>query len=418
MARYLIRGGKILQGEIQIFGNKNAVLPIMAASIVVNDILFFKNVPQINDVMVMADILRYLGADVVWEDEHSLKINTRNINKTDVPSEFSSKLRASVLLMGPLYGRFGEAKVYKPGGDSIGRRSIDTHLECFKQLGASVIQTHEYVQIKRDRKPNSKIILDEPSVTGTENIVMASLCSENRIELVHVAEEPHVQDLLLFLQACGSDVKLHPANRISVKHSVLSGKTYTIMPDYVEAGTYAVLSALLGSKVRIAGCNPELLELPLLFLSRMGVRIQPDSDGFIVEKSEVHSISKTIQAMPHPGFPTDLISPFIVLATQADGETLLHDPLYESRMFFVDKLIQMGANITICDPHRILVLGKTSLIPGNFESPDIRAGIALIIAALIAKGESVIHKAEIVERGYEHLDLRLSALGASITRYD
>jgi UDP-N-acetylglucosamine 1-carboxyvinyltransferase len=419
MSKYIINGGKKLKGTLKVAGNKNAVLPIMAATLLVDEQVTLENVPSIKDVSVMTLILEQMGADVERIDSSILKINTQKVNTYKVPTDLAKQLRASVLLLGPLFARFGKAEISHPGGDIIGKRSISTHLDGLRLLGASFDISNDTYKVTRKNKPlTQNIFLDEPSVTATENIIMASILDKGTtIRIENAALEPHISDLITFLQSAGGlidgigtqTVTVHPIDKL---HAV----THAIGPDYIEAGTFAALAAVTKGDVEIEGFNPNDLRLPLLVLSRMGVTFKKKDTGIHVFPSELISSSKRIQSGPHPLFPTDLMSPFIVLATQTKGETLLHDPMYESRMFFVDKLIRMGANITVCDPHRVLVYGPTVLHAQHLFSPDIRAGMALVMAALCAKGESIIENIEMVERGYANLPERLEAIGASIEK--
>ena len=421
MSKYIINGGKKLKGTIKVAGNKNAVLPIMAASLLVDEMVTLENVPAIKDVVVMAHILEQMGATVERPSESILRINTQNVNEYKVPTDLAKQLRASVLLLGPLFARFGKVELSHPGGDIIGKRSIATHLDGLRLLGANIETKNDTYHITRKGKPTvEKIFLDEPSVTATENIIMASILARGTtIRIENAAIEPHITDLITFLQSAGGFIEgigtqtitIHPIDRL---HAV----THAIGSDYVEAGTFAALAAATGSDIIIDGIVEQDLKLPLLILSQLGVNYKIDGSKLHVLPTDLRTTGRKIQSGPHPLFPTDLMSPFIVLATQSAGETLLHDPMYESRMFFVDKLIRMGANITICDPHRVLVYGKTPLHAQHLFSPDIRAGMALVIAALCAKGESIIENIEMVERGYEKLPERLTPLGASILKHE
>lgn len=421
MSKYIIQGGKKLKGTIKVAGNKNAVLPIMAATLLVDEDVILENVPAIKDVTVMSAILERLGATVERIDEAKLKINTQKVNEYKVPTDLAKQLRSSVLLLGPLFARFGKVELSHPGGDIIGKRSISTHLEGLKLLGATIETKDDTYHVTRKGKPTTQnIFLDEPSVTATENLIMASILDKGTtIRIENVALEPHIVDLVAFLQSAGGFIEgagthtltVHPIDR-------LHAATHAICPDYIEAGTFAALAAATGSDIIIEEIVEEDLRLPLMVLSKMGVKYQHEGSKLHVLPSEVCSCDKRIQSGPHPLFPTDLMSPFIVLATQGSGQTLLHDPMYESRMFFVDKLIRMGAHITICDPHRVIVYGPTKLYPQHLNSPDIRAGMALVIAALCAKGESIIENAEMIERGYERLPERLSAIGATISKHE
>lgn len=421
MSKFIISGGKKLSGTIKVAGNKNAALPIMAAALLIPEDVILENVPEIKDVAVMSNILTKLGATVEKIKDHSLKINTKNVSDYKVPVELARQLRASVLLMGPLLARFGTVELPHPGGDLIGKRSIGSHLRAFEMLHAKIEVSPDFYKItsNNDFHPRSRIFLDEPSVTATENLLMAVAYNAEELWLENVALEPHVQDLIRFLGKAGMKTTYRMGNWLQITGSKkMRGVAHTITPDYVEAGTFAVLAAATQSNIAIQGDCLEDLRSPLAVLSSMGVEYRYKGIELELFPSILKASEKRIQAGPHPNFPTDLMSSFIVLATQAQGQTLLHDPMYESRMFFVDKLIRMGAQITICDPHRVIVYGPTELNRQHLFSPDIRAGMALVIAALCAKGESVIENAEMIERGYERIDERLRQLGADITRYE
>ncbi|MBI4137495.1 UDP-N-acetylglucosamine 1-carboxyvinyltransferase [Candidatus Roizmanbacteria bacterium] len=420
MSKFIITGGKPLAGNISVSGNKNAVLPIMAATLLVKGKTHLTNVPRIHDVAAMAAILTDLGATVEGVGSSSLTISTDAISSHRVRPDLAKKLRASVLLLGPLFARFGEVDLPHPGGDIIGQRSINTHLVALELLGASITQTHDHYHVQRSARKigdEIKVFLDEPSVTGTENIIMASVLGGKTVHLENAACEPHIVDLSQFLNACGASIHEMGTHKISISGvNELSGTSYEIQPDYIEAGTFAVLSSVTGGRIRINGVRAEDIQQPLHVLEEMRVSHRIEHNTLTLSVQNLTASRKRIQSAPHPGFPTDLMSPFIVLGTQAQGETLFHDPLYESRMFFVDKLRRMGAQITICDPHRVIVYGPAKLHGSYQASPDIRAGIALVIAALIAEGESTIDHTEIIERGYEQLVERLSSLGADIRK--
>lgn len=421
MSKYLIKGGNTLSGTIRVAGNKNAVLPIMAATLLVDGDVTIENVPQIQDVSVTKQILRSLGAHVVDHDDHTVTINTKDVSRFEIPVELSAKLRASVLFLGPLFARFGKAVLPHPGGDIIGRRSIQTHIDALGLLGAGIVDGEDVYRVSRATHVSGhvQIFLDEPSVTGTENVIMASVLGKHDVTIKNAAQEPHVADLVHMLISAGADISGGGTNTIHVKgQTSLHECSHRVSIDYLEAGTFAMMGAITRSEIIIEDVPYDDLTLPLLFLERMGVTYKREGTSLVTIPHPLVSSGNKIQAGPHPLFPTDLMSPFIVLATQAQGETLFHDPLYESRMFFVDKLIRMGARITICDPHRVIVNGPTTLSAKRLASPDIRAGIALVLAALVAEGESEIDMAEIIERGYENLDVRLRALGADIRKVE
>lgn len=417
MAKFVVRGGKKLNGRIKVAGNKNAVLPIMAATLLLEGETVLSNVPEIKDVAVMAEILEQLGATVKFEKADTVIINTDKVNRYEISADLATRLRASVLLLGPLLVRFGKARLPFPGGDIIGRRDIDTHLQAFTALGARVKITQSDYQLELKKAVCCRTFLREPSVTGTENLIMAALLSQGETVLENVAAEPHIVDFIHFLNKSGAKISGAGTSQLTIVGvKKLQGIKHRLVPDHIEVGTFAVAAALCGGKVDIYPVRREHVMKVLLTLEEFRVRYKLTGETLTVEGSVLQAPKSKVQAMPWPGLPTDLMSPLIILATQSRGETLFHDPLYESRMFFVDKLIRMGAQVTICDPHRVIVHGPTKLFARHLASPDIRAGMTLVIAALIAVGTSTIENAEIVERGYENVAERLTALGADIKR--
>ena len=419
MAKFIIKGGKPLRGKVKVSGNKNAILPIMAATVLTQEKCVIKNVPRIKDVEMMGEILKDIGAQIEGLGTHRLVIDPKNISKYTLNPELVSKLRASILLLGPLLARFGRAKMRHPGGCIIGRRAVGTHFDALLALGAETKVGEEDYESEVKRSQAANIFLDEASVTATENaMMMASLIPGTTI-IDDAASEPHVEDLANFLNSMGAKIKGAGTNRIKVTGvKKLEGTTHRILPDYMDIGTFAVVAAVTKGKISIVGIREKDLLMILLYLKRMGVEFEIKNDVLKIFPSKLVAPKGKIQTRPWPGFPTDLMSPLIVLATQARGTTLCHDWMYESRMFFVDKLITMGANITFCDPHRVLVVGPSQLKGKELESPDIRAGMALIVAALCAEGKSVVEKIELVERGYEEIEERLRALGANIKRVE
>lgn len=420
MAKYLIEGGVKLEGTVNISGNKNSVLPCLAACLLTKEAVTLKNVPEIADVDSLIEILQMLGA-TVEKGEHRITVRAENIKNHKLPPELVSKLRASVLLAGPLLARVGKVNFSHPGGDIIGKRSIEAHINGLKKLGYKFKVDDRNYEGRRVvfGNPDISVFLDEPSVTATENIVMASVLGKGKAILKNCAQEPHIVDLCNLLIKMGAKISGHGNSTIEIeKVSSLGGAEFTIGTDYIELGTYAAIAALTKGRIKVSGCNLAELEPAIVPLEKMGVIFEKESDcDLIVWSKEIKSIPR-LHVRPWPGFPTDLMSIFIVLATQAKGVSLLHDWMYENRMFFVDKLISMGANITIADPHRVLVYGPTRLFSREVESPDIRAGMALVLAALAAKGSSIINKAELIERGYEDVVGNLFQLGANIQRID
>jgi len=419
MAKFIIKGGKPLKGEIKVSGNKNAILPIMAATVLTTQECILENVPRISDVLVMGEILKDIEVEVKGLGTSRLVINTKNVSKYVLNPDLVKKLRGSILLLGPLLARFGKARLRHPGGCIVGRRAVGTHFDALAALGAKTITGEEDYESEVTKPHPAEIFLDEASVSATENaLLMASLIPGTTI-IKDAACEPNVEDLANFLSKMGAKIEGAGTNRIAIKGVPrLHGAKHKISPDYIDIGTFAILAAVTKGQISIKGIKKEDLLMILLYLKRMGVRYKVNGEILTVYPSKLVSPKGKIQTRPWPGFPTDLMSPLIVLATQAEGTTLCHDWMFESRMFFVDKLISMEANITLCDPHRVLVTGPTKQKGKELESPDIRAGMALVVAALAAQGESIISKVEMIERGYEDIEKRLKSLGADIKRVE
>lgn len=417
--KYKIVGGKKLSGEITIGGNKNAILPCMAASILADEVIVIENVPSISDVVVMSEILRKLGAIVTRENNH-IKIDSTGVKNIDIPEVLSSKLRASILLAGPMLARFGSVNFSHPGGDVIGVRSLKSHFDGFRELGYEVVSDDLRYSVRGGRSAGEVgIFMEEASVTATENIIMAAVLGKNKVVLKNCAQEPHIVDLCQMLNQMGAKIDGFGTSKIVIEGvENLKGTTYRIGSDFVEFGTYAVAAAITGGQIKFLNCSLTDWEPILVPMKKMGLEFEtqgnPPAGGVMVKGKDLVGISK-LHTNIWPGFPSDMISIMIILATQSAGVSLIHDWMYESRFFFVDKLIGMGAHITIADPHRVLVYGKTELVGRNMDSPDIRAGMAMVLAALIAKGESTISRAELVERGYEDVVSKLKSLGADIS---
>lgn len=419
MAKYIIEGGHKLNGRVKISGNKNSILPCLAASLLTEEEVVLTNVPNITDVEVMVEILMDLGAQIGREGD-SLKVSCKNINKYVLSSDKVGKLRASVLLVGPLLARFGKADFSHPGGDVIGKRAIDLHLSGFEKLGYKV-ESHDLEYKARKRWGGDKdvrIFLELPTVTGTENLILAAVLKPGVTTLRNYAQEPHVGDLCKLLNQMGADIEGFGGSELTIKGvKVLNGTEFRISPDNMEFGTYAIAAAITRGEVILENCRDLDWEPIVWPLEKMGLIFEKKDDTFKVKSDRLQAIS-TLTTGWWPSFPTDLMSVVVVLATQSKGVSLLRDWVYESRMFFVDRLISMGASITIADPHRVLVSGPTSLYGRTQETPDIRAGMALVLASLVAEGKSTINKAELIERGYENVIEKLSSLGANINRAD
>ena len=415
MARFEITGGTKLSGKIKVAGNKNSVLPIMAACLLTEDTCILENVPNISDVEVMSDLIVLCGAKIDRSGA-TLKISSKKIKSVEFPRDLTEKLRASILLLAPVLTRTGFVKMGYPGGDIIGRRPLETHVQVFEALGATLEQENDFYIARAKNLKAATIFLQEASVTATENALLASVLAQGETVIKRAASEPHVIDLCQFLVKMGAQISGIGSNVLTVNGiKKLNGTTHTIRPDHIEIGTFAILGATTPGTIEISPIIKEDLDMILLVLSRFGVNFELDDETLTVKDSKLKGVEKVVTDV-WPGFPTDLMAPTIVLATQAEGVTLLHDWMYESRMFFVDKLLSMGAKVEIADPHRVLVYGVTKLRGQRLDTPDIRAGIALVIAALVASGKSQIERAELIERGYENIVERLSSLGAKIKR--
>ncbi|MCZ2846203.1 MAG: UDP-N-acetylglucosamine 1-carboxyvinyltransferase [Candidatus Bathyarchaeota archaeon] len=415
MAKFIIKGGKPLSGEVQIYGAKNAVLPQMAAAILAHGIVKLDNVPQIIDVKIMSEILEDLGAKIKNVGNHSLEIDPSGINKSEIDKNLARRLRASVLLVGSLIAKFGKVKLPFPGGDIIGRRSLDTHMKAFETMGASISRENDHYLITAKNLKPAEIYLDETSVTATENIIMAAVFCEGETIIRFAAAEPHVVDLCEMLNKMGAQISGLGTNTVKIKGvKSLSGTDHKIVPDQIDAVTFSCAGIVTKGEVTIKGINREILYPILHKFDQMNVNYEMGKDSLTVKKSELRAAK--IQTSPWPGFPTDSQPPFTVLATQSQGISLIHDWMYERRLLYIDELIKMGADITLCDPHRILVSGPTRLRGTKLFGPDIRAGVALVIAALAARGETEIDNVELIDRGYERIEERLKSLGADIVR--
>ncbi|MBI4058713.1 UDP-N-acetylglucosamine 1-carboxyvinyltransferase [Candidatus Microgenomates bacterium] len=419
MAQFKVKGGKALTGEISAAGNKNAALPLMAASLVTNSPVTLTNVPIIRDVMFMAQILEGLGVKVEGVGTNILKIDPSGLSKWETDPTLMSKFRASVLLAAPLLARFKKATITPPGGDSIGERLLDTHFSLLHEFGVTIDERNGVFELDGANLKPAEIFLEEASVTATAMGLILGANIEGNTVIEDAAAEPHIQDLAQFLSKTGADIIGGGTNILNITgKKELIGTTHRVIDDHIDVGTFAIAAALTGGHITINEVTTKNLKMILAYLGHLGVQYKTSENQLEIMPGELAANRKTFQTRPWPGFPTDLMSPFIVLATQSKGTVICHDWMYEWRIFFVDHLIKMGADITIADPHRIVVNGPTKLRADNIPSNDIRAGSALVLAALGADGESTIEHAEIIDRGYEDLDGRLAKLGAEITRVE
>ena len=421
--QYIVEGGHRLAGTIEPSGNKNAALPIIAAALLTDQPVTLQNVPRIRDTETLVELIRSVGASAEWEQRNTLKIHAKEIRAADLDPELCARIRASILLAGPLLARCGEVALPPPGGDVIGRRRLDTHFLAFEQLGATVTATHR-LEFRATRLKGADVFLDEPSVTATENALVAAVGAHGTTYLRNAASEPHVQDLANFLVALGAKIEGIGTNTIIIHGpATLGGTSYAIQPDHIEVGSLIGLAAVTRSPLRIARAGVEHLRSIRMGFERLGIVCGLEGDDLVVPTGQTMKIRDDfgghvpkLEDQPWPAFPADLMSIAIVTATQCDGVILMFEKMFESRMFFVDKLISMGARIVLCDPHRAIVAGPSRLRGAPMTSPDIRAGMAMLLAAVAAEGTSTINNADQIERGYERIDERLNALGAKITR--
>jgi UDP-N-acetylglucosamine 1-carboxyvinyltransferase len=423
--RFLVRGGRPLRGTVRPAGNKNAALPILAATVLADGPMDLDNIPRIRDVETMLAILADLGATVEWTGPNLVRVDARGVRPKPLDVALCARIRASILLAGPLLARFGKVTLPPPGGDVIGRRRVDTHFLALEQLGASVTVGDRY-ELEAKELAGSDIFLDEPSVTGTENALMAAVMAKGRTVLRNAACEPHVQDLARCLVAMGAHIEGIGSNIYTIEGGrPLSGASYAIGPDHIEIGSFIGLAAVTNGDITIDPVRAEDLRSTLLGFERLGIRPRIEGPRLIVGTGQERRIRPDLgghvpklEDGPWPAFPADVMSTTIVTATQCSGMLLVFEKMFESRLLFVDKLISMGARIVLCDPHRAVISGPSPLKGGTVESPDIRAGMAMLLAALAAEGASTIHNVGQIERGYERIDERLRALGAEIERVD
>lgn len=417
--KYIIEGGHKLTGKIRISGNKNSVFPCIAAALLTKEEVILENISDLKDTEVLIQILKRLGV-AAERSQSTVTIKASEIKHFSLPGDLMLKLRGSIVLVGALLGRLDKVTFYHPGGDIIGKRSIKTHLEGFKALGVSIKKSDLKFSLNSEAKAQGDldIFLSEASVTATENLILASVLGGRTVILRNCAKEPHILDLCQMLLAMGARIEGARTDTLKITGvDKLRGTKFRVGADYIEAGTYIVAAAITGGEVKLEGLGDTYLEPVLSPLKAFGINIQQENGNILVRASKLKSTSKLITNI-WPGFPTDLMSVAIVLATQSKGVILCHDWMYEGRMFFIDKLITMGAKITLADPHRVLIYGPVRLRGRSLETPDIRAGMALVVAALAAKGKSVINQAELIERGYEDVATKLRSLGADIKRVE
>jgi UDP-N-acetylglucosamine 1-carboxyvinyltransferase len=420
---FVIEGGQPLHGRVTAAGNKNGVLPILAACVMTAEPVLLHNVPRIRDVDTMLALIADLGADVEWIGPNDVRVHAADIRKTELDRELCSQMRASFLLAGPLLVRAGAAVVAPPGGDVIGRRRLDPHIHGFRELGVEVEAGDTY-EMRAHSVRGGTVFLDEASVMATENIVMAAALAQGETTIGNAACEPHVQDLCRFLGSLGADIQGIESNVLRVRGvETLRGGEWTIGPDHVEVASFIGLAAVTGGDVTIHGVKSDDLISILPTFARLGVRVEagdgtvrvPPGQELYIE-DDIGGYIPKIEDGPWPAFPSDCTSIALTVATQARGTVLLFEKMFENRLFFTDKLVSMGARIILCDPHRAVVTGPTRLRGQRMESPDIRAGMSMLLASLCAEGESTIGAVYQIDKGYERIDERLRALGARIER--
>jgi UDP-N-acetylglucosamine 1-carboxyvinyltransferase len=423
MEGFAIDGGYPLSGTLVPSGNKNAALPLLAACLLTDEPVILHNVPAVGDATTMGELLSHVGVSIEKPEPNTWHVCARDIRTTDLPGELFGSIRGSITLAGPLLARAGSVRVPRPGGDVIGRRRVDTHFLALSGLGAKV-QDDSTFRLAGKRLRGAEILLDEASVTATENAVMAAVLAQGTTTLRNAASEPHVQDLCNLLCAMGAEIEGIGSNTLRITGvERLAGCEYTLGPDYMEVGSYIALAAVTGGELLIKNAAPGQLSMVRMVFERLGVVFEARGQDVFVPREQpleiVPDIGGAIPSVydaPWPAFPADLMSIAIVVATQSSGTVLFHEKMFESRLFWVDKLISMGARVILCDPHRCVVQGPSPLHGDQVDSPDIRAGMALLIAALCADGKSVIRNIGQIDRGYERVDEKLRSVGARIER--
>ncbi|MEK7648314.1 MAG: UDP-N-acetylglucosamine 1-carboxyvinyltransferase [Patescibacteria group bacterium] len=416
--KFIIHGGKKLHGTLFVAGMKNAATPIIAATLLTDEVCTLSNIPRISDVEVMLSILKSMGSEVAWTNDHEVTICNKNARIEAVDEKTMKRLRSSSLFMGPFLARFEKASIAEPGGCIIGNRPLGTHFHALEKLGATIERTNGHYELSRTELIGSRIVLLEASVTATENVLMAACAAIGETTIVNAAYEPHVQDLAWFLVAMGAQIEGIGTSTLRIQGGrLLSGATHAIIPDTIEAGTFLMLGIATKSELTIQHARSEHMDVVLEWLKTIGAHFD------IFEDSITLRVSSSLKAAhfefyAYPRLPSDLQAIFGVLATQLHGTTLIHEKMFEGRLGYISELVKMGANAVICDPHRVLITGPTPLYGQEIRSFDLRAGAAMIIAGLIASGETIIYDAEIIDRGYECIEERLSQVGADIQRIE
>ena len=422
MNQYHIEGGHPISGTIKASGNKNAALPCIAAALLTDEPVTLRNIPDIEDVQVMLSVFKTLGGEVSPLGPNAWRLGIRNIASSEIPPEYAGKIRASILFAGPLLARSGKVVLPPPGGDVIGRRRLDTHFLALTELGAQV-HINDAFTFSSSGLGGADIFLDEASITATENAVMAAVLAKGETILTNAASEPHVQDLCRMLRSMGASIEGIGSNILTIRGvEKLSGCDFEIGADFMEVGSLIGLAAVTRGELFIEGTRPADVRPAKIAFGKLGIVWEHEGNTLHVPAAQALEVNCDLGGMipkiddaPWPGFPPDLTSIITVVATQVKGTVLVHEKMFESRMFFVDKLIGMGARIVLCDPHRAVVSGPTRLTGSELQSPDVRAGMAMVIAAMAAEGKSLINNVYQIERGYENIVARLSSLGGKIT---
>ena len=435
MTTFKVTGGHKLKGELHPQGAKNEALQVLCAVLLTSDEILMKNVPDIIDVNILINLLKDLNVEVKKIDSSTYTFKAENVNIEYLSSEEykkkSSRIRGSIMLIGPLLARYGKGFIPRPGGDKIGRRRVDTHFNGFEKLGAKFIydNKNEYYEVSAKQLKGTYMLLDEASVTGTANIIMTAVMADGETVIYNAACEPYIQQLCKMLNSMGARISGIGSNLLKIEGvKSLSGCTHKILPDMIEIGSFIGLAALTKSEITIKNVSYEQLGIIPNVFKKLGIEIHVNDDNIYIPSHENYEINSfidgsilTISDAPWPGLTPDLLSIILVVASQAKGSVPIHQKMFESRLFFVDKLIDMGAQIILCDPHRATVIGlnqEFQFKPTTMSSPDIRAGVSLLLAALAADGESIIHNVEQIDRGYQNIDKRLNAIGAKIQRID
>jgi UDP-N-acetylglucosamine 1-carboxyvinyltransferase len=425
MERLIVEGGSRIEGRIAPSGNKNEALPCIAATLLTEEPVILHNIPRIHDVLAMLELVAALGAEVEFIGTNSVRVTAKDLKGTNLEADLARRLRASILFAGPMLARQGGIRMPPPGGDVIGRRRLDTHFIGLQALGGRLRVLPDAYDLRGDRLSGGDIFLDEPSVTATENVISAAVLARGESRISNVACEPHVVGLIRMLSQMGAKIRGGGTNELVIEGvERLSGTEYTIGPDYLEIGSLIGLAAVTGGELYIEQAHTATLRKIRMVFEKLGVETEildgdllwvPGRQELIV-RPEMHGAVPRIDDAPWPQFPTDLMSIAIVTATQSRGTVLFFEKMYDGRMFFVDNLIAMGAQVILCDPHRVVVVGPSQLYGTRLESPDVRAGMAMLIAALCAKGTSTIYNIRQIDRGYERIEEKLNLLGARITR--